>query len=572
MGIAPDLHEEAGCLATCPKSQSEENRGLNPATRPFSQRDGLGRPLPLTRVGSEDKMPKVKPASQPDVEGRSRRESVREETTEPSERQVATGELAGIPDGTPDGASPDAQSRLLGDDRFQVAQRRAQAAKIGRQHGNQHLTKVLSRVRGDHWVEGDTEASGLEYEALETEPPREVTVQRQPKGTQATPPKVVGIIDGTSIATYRDLHRVYQRLLKNLVKEEIKLRQEGGSVPPMVRQVLKKGIQNRDMLANISEGEAIDDVTYDEGVGWYDQYRDALDEIEDARIRKSAANIQKAMEGLEKAHEALSGSMDRIRDAQRQAYLAEESDLAAKILDFAFKANDLATKLVTAKQETHRITSELSNLVGQGAKCPLPVKYLSVFRAIDEVKNALALFSAASDLLSEGKTGMSKSIKAVKAMATIAEVSSSLIKATGGLSLALSPLQSEILDQTLKALGHLIDVAKRINRDLIEQGLFDSVNWDLEPGNRPLFDFMMQVMAAGSPGDIPTPVPGAVSDYMVDNKSDIEKAATGGEEMPTSGWWFWEKVDQGAIAEWVFKHRENLWAIFYGSTRPNSKA
>ena len=43
-------------------------------------------------------------------------------------------------------------------------------------------------------------------------------------------------------------------------------------------------------------------------------------------------------------------------------------------------------------------------------------------------------------------------------------------------------------------------------------------------------------------------------------------------EMPTTGFWLWRKVDQTKISNWVFSNRDSLWAMFYGSTRPNAMA
>src|SRR5262249_49838271 len=123
----------------------------------------------------------------------------------------------------------------------------------------------------------------------------------------------------------------------------------------------------------------------------------------------------------------------------------------------------------------------------------------------------------------------------------------------------------------LAALSKLENVARNVNKDLIEQGRYDLVNWSLEPGGRPMFDFMQAVMAASSPDQVPTPVPSQVASYFVDNRTDIAAGAAGGkegQEVSTTGFWFWRKVDQQKIAQWVFSHRQNLWAIFYGSAKP----
>ena len=37
------------------------------------------------------------------------------------------------------------------------------------------------------------------------------------------------------------------------------------------------------------------------------------------------------------------------------------------------------------------------------------------------------------------------------------------------------------------------------------------------------------------------------------------------EEVPTSGWWFWNSLDTDAARKWVFDHRQSVWDMFYGS-------
>lgn len=475
------------------------------------------------------------------------------------------GPLAAAGDGTIQG-----QSARLDDPRLHSAQRQALAAQIGLVQGNGHLRRVIAQAGRRTRAAGNTKSSPQADISRDSVSPVRGAVQRQPEEGAQNTLTVVGIIDGTAISTYRDLYHVYRRLLKNLIKEKTKLGREGAHTPLKVRAVIRVGTENSNTLANVAEGEQIDEVTYGEGVQWYDQYRDALDKIEDVRIWKSVQNMRKGREASEKALESVKAALEKIRDAQNKAYMAEDTELGAKILDYAFKANGLAESLVTAKQGIHGAESELSNMMGQGLKCPKSVKYLSVFRLVDKASKVYSLYSNSADLLSEGKTGMAKSIKSIKSVVAIAGATSSLIKTSNGLNLALSPLQEAIMEKALQALAKLIEVARHINRDMIERGEYHLVNWELEPGGRPLFDFMMQVMAAGSAADIPVPVPSAVSDYMVGNQSDIEEAAAGGEEMPTSGWLWWEEVDNAAIAKWVFKHRENLWAIFYGSTKPGS--
>jgi hypothetical protein len=445
--------------------------------------------------------------------------------------QNALAGFAAGPPGTGIDSDPHVQASMLADTRIQTAQRQALAVRIGRRFGNQYLQKVVAKVESNHRERVDDPG----YRVTVVHPPVHPAVQRQDEEEETGPPEVMGILDGVSIATYRDLYGVYVRMVKRLLKALMKARREGARVPGFVNSVIRAGIANRDTLAGIDPSEAIDQVTYGEGYGWTEQYDQALDKIEDAKISQSAANMLKAHNAAAAALESIQDAMAKIRDAQSKAYMSEDSDLGAKILGMVFQANSLAEKIATAKQQTHQANSALANMVGQGLKCPKAVEYLHVFKAVAKIKEVFTAYSAAADLLSEGKSGMTKAVKSLKAVVDLAGVAGSLIPATKGLSVGLSPLQGEILNVTLKALAKLIEVARKINRDLIERGEYH-----------------------------------LVKDYFVGNKSDIEKAASGGDEMPTEGWLWTEKVKATAMAEWVFGHRDNLWGIFYGSAEPGS--
>ncbi len=90
-----------------------------------------------------------------------------------------------------------------------------------------------------------------------------------------------------------------------------------------------------------------------------------------------------------------------------------------------------------------------------------------------------------------------------------------------------------------------------------------------------MFDFMRQVMAASSPESIPVPIPDKIAEFFVDQHEKVTAGATGdkeGEELPTTGRWFWRKLNQQKIARWLFQHRQSLWSTFYGSAQPGANS
>jgi hypothetical protein len=102
------------------------------------------------------------------------------------------------------------------------------------------------------------------------------------------------------------------------------------------------------------------------------------------------------------------------------------------------------------------------------------------------------------------------------------------------------------------------------NRTLIQLGEFDTVNWSLEPGERPVFDFMLAVMQAKDVSGVPTPVPKKVASFFLDNKGTLTAGVGGKDKLPTTGLLIFEKLDESKIARWAFRNRKNLWGMLYG--------
>ena len=126
----------------------------------------------------------------------------------------------------------------------------------------------------------------------------------------------------------------------------------------------------------------------------------------------------------------------------------------------------------------------------------------------------------------------------------------------------LKPMLKAITAQ----LSYLTDQLSEVNRTAV------AVTGNLmypgaEPGGQAMFDFMVAVMHASSPGEVPA-IGGEVAGYLYEHH---EKLAAGTEaDLPTSGHWFWQELDSDRGRGWIFDHRSRVWAMFYGSTQvPN---
>jgi hypothetical protein len=189
---------------------------------------------------------------------------------------------------------------------------------------------------------------------------------------------------------------------------------------------------------------------------------------------------------------------------------------------------------------------------------------LEVTEKLNKWYAAFQLARAALDLVSNGKTESASGHAAVSAMSTVVSAGGTLLGASAIFTVYSNLYIGPMVSACLSALKRLEDtMSKTQNRTLIALGEFDLVNWSLEPGGRAMFDYMLKLMKAGSAADAPLP-PGKVSDYLVDNEDDFEAGATGKDEMPMTGHWFWRDTDDAQIKTWLFRHRKDMWGMLYG--------
>ena len=96
------------------------------------------------------------------------------------------------------------------------------------------------------------------------------------------------------------------------------------------------------------------------------------------------------------------------------------------------------------------------------------------------------------------------------------------------------------------------------NHTFMQTGDLDYVNWDLEPGGRPMFVFMRDVMRARAVTDIKS-IPDDVSKYFSKHSKDFDAGTPKRRGMQIHYADFTDK------REWVFRFRDDIWGMLYGS-------
>ena len=398
---------------------------------------------------------------------------------------------------------------------------------------------------------------------------------REPEApAAATEPIELG---GMTIATNAEGAVALKYWCLELEGESKALAEGGIPAPVSVETTRAAGLQHAQNLASSAEPLDAEPLRT-----WYADFVKATNAARSAQAAEAAERSRIAADKLKAADANLATLEPKLRDMQRAGFrdgneggLQETADAIVNVLDTGLAAKEAIDRLTI-------FAEELQLIVGQGTKggqYPLDLSgnvrhTVDVLERINKVYAKFQLVSAGIDLLTEGKTGSQKGHKGVAAMSTLVGAGGTLLNASAGFSLYGNLYIGPMVEGCLTLLGKLEDrLSKTSNRDYIQAGRPEMVNWSLEPGGRPMFDFMMVLMQAGSAADVPEP-PKAVDAYFVDNEDDFS-AGVGqrGGELPTEGALFWEETDKGKIKSWCFRNRKHLWGMLYGAAEiPNGPA
>jgi hypothetical protein len=397
-------------------------------------------------------------------------------------------------------------------------------------------------------------------------------VARQPTApAPSTAPTEPFELGGYTIATYGDAAVVLRAWVAILGDDAKELTDGGLPVPPTVGKVTERG----QAYVKVLEGggtEPLDRGNADDMRAYYASWVEAVNAARGVQADEVARRARAAAAELVEVQAKLDAMVPILRDTQRAKFRSGDEDGLLATADAI--ANVLDTSLVTksAIDQAIEFASDMRQLVGTGAGkglMNLAGKTQVVLNVLEKIDKAWAVFQlarAAVDLVTGGKTEAEGGRKAVGAMATTISAGGTLLGASTGFTLYSNLYIGPMTAACLSMLAKVEDlISKGDNRTAMQLGRFDWVNWSLEPGGRPMFDFMLALMHAESADAVPMPS-GAVKDYLVDQEDDVN-AGVGhkGEDLPTEGHWFWRSTDDSKLKGWAFRNRANLWGMLYGA-------
>lgn len=400
-------------------------------------------------------------------------------------------------------------------------------------------------------------------------------IQRKPgPAADPTAPAAPFPLGGVTIATYADAAVALRVWCSELDDERKALTQESVAVPVEIEATHKSGLDFVRVLEG-GEAEPLDGGNGEELRVWHATYVKAVNAGRAAQAAEAAARARAAASELQALSDQLAALEPTLRDVQRAGFRKGDEDGLLQTADAIATILDTALVAKSAIEQTLDLAAELRFLGSSGASSKTVIQLASktrtVLDALEKINKAWAAFQlarAAIDLVSGSKTDMEGGRKGVAAMATVMSAGGTLLNASAGFTLYSNLYIGPMTNACLAMLAKLEDlISKSTNRAWIELGKFEYVNWSLEPGGRPMFDFMLKVMRATSVAQVPEPV-GAVDDYLVDQQDDFNAGVgSKGGELPTEGWWLWEDTDSPKIQSWVFKNRDHLWGMLYGAAK-----
>lgn len=378
------------------------------------------------------------------------------------------------------------------------------------------------------------------------------------------------ILNEMLITTNGDLKNFYLTHQKLILDAGKLLQKDSLEMSPAMLLLPISAQRNADALSG-KEADPVDSAAQSQAQAFFDQFQQALTDGEKTKARASAAKLTEAIAQMNAAQKKIeSDVLPDLRDAQRKTFRSSDDNKALQVADAIANALDTSLTLKQGILDMRQVNMDIltNELKWLGKGTPPTLKWLpkllNIAEKVDKAYAAFQLARAAVSLISGAATSAEEGRNAVSAMSTIISAGGTLLGASNFMTLYANLYLGPMVDKCLDMLKNLENMIADNNLKMMKMGQWDLVVWDVEPGGKATFEFMKQVMHAGGPEGIPTPLPDAVSKLFINKEAMLNAGAQKGNPMPTSGMWFWEKPDPDKIAGWVFSSRRSIWSMLYG--------
>lgn len=288
---------------------------------------------------------------------------------------------------------------------------------------------------------------------------------------------------------------------------------------------------------------------------WYADYQTLSENISVYKQQRVRDEIKKVRAALERASSYLESQRPVLNEAMRKAFLSEDDDVVQSVANVVSNVTDIGLDIQDLSRQMAEALADAN-----GATLPPVSKYTNWLKITNKILASINLIYTAAKI--ESPTEFGTALNQINGVTNVFNSGGTLLGLAPHIglyaNLYLVPLTEIITKQLNQILGkHLHD----LNFGLAELG--SSIDCSSEPGGCDVYNFMVPLMNAKNSDAMPWPMPEKVQDFFLQWRENIQTLA--GAEIPTTGWWFWEEINEKEGKEWIFYQRQRLWAMFYGN-------
>ena len=314
--------------------------------------------------------------------------------------------------------------------------------------------------------------------------------------------------------------------------------------------------------------ETVNQAAVNQAKLWQEAFVRARRDIAEFKAYRAREHLKQVAADADEARKKVEAIAESFADYQRAAFLKKDQTTLEKITGVTGKALEVSAVLLGIHEDCMKMVGWLSHEtthvdefiekigpVAEGAH-----KVLAAYEALEGALNILHGGEGSTEVDKE----ISKATSGLKATEAVGSLTA--IGATGAAYVAYFGVILTVGEKCLEVAGVIIrEHNHELNKLDIYLGNYDSVDWSVEPGGRETFDFMRKVMRARSALDLPDAMPHKVDELLVESRKEFGEGT--GEEVPTKGW-IWKHTDEEKAKYWLFKNRNNVWRLLYGSISP----
>ena len=390
-------------------------------------------------------------------------------------------------------------------------------------------------------------------------------LQRQPPATTDAPADEATVSMGPFVIKTYDQLLAADRFLSQQLSKDCEGLPDGEGAKTRAQQSVKDA-QAWESFLTAQGSKPLTQAAANQATLWFQEYQQCKKDIGAFLAFQARQADEKIAADALAANEKLEAALQAQGDMQRAAFLKKDNDLLEKLQGVAAKAALASTALIELHERANAMTGLYQTLAEQHSD-EIMEKFSKIAEPAHKVIASLEILqNSLKALHPEGATELDAEMGKATAILDAGTAAISLIPMCSMYTIYVSTLISVLEGVMVWVTNYVREQGHTINLIYFSDGQLDKVDWSVEPGGRPTYDFMSTVMRAGSWVEIPKDIPPKVDEFVVGEREQLEAGT--GEEVPTTGFWFWRHTDKDKIREWVFTNRGNIWRMLYGSLNP----